>query len=398
MWVLVPSRVIGNAPCKHSPQTLLGLQKRWAWPALLTLGSRQLYVKHVLKVFLHLCCKQFTTDPPHWLPPRLLIVFSHVAKPSEDGGSSHFLEVIASVQGKSSTGITSHRVSPCPGGRGQDTCQHVASPRPLAAHGQHRPGPWPLCSCCVGFGGSMVHLAPTPQHAPRHGSCPFPAPQPQHYGSLFRDCCAGSGKFAKASSVNKHWASYRLMHFNFHASMCPPVRQHLGENVSVLLVISFLLTVFVELFLGLELRKTFAPFGSGRKGWCSSLFRIQESVGVFFLSFKCAVPHLLARGTWPLRRCSAPWVVAVGHRCAPEPRSCGDMRDRDLGNLSVKDPITKGPLQSSVWAHCPAACRCPTAEWVRADLNQHSKYISGYKTGGRGKAKCELVLLTFAFE
>lgn len=61
--------------------------------------------------------------------------------------------------------------------------------------------------------------------------------------------------------MNGHRASYRLMCFNFHASMCPPVRLHLGRKVSVLVVISFLPKIFTELFLGLELSKTFAPFG-----------------------------------------------------------------------------------------------------------------------------------------
>lgn len=51
------------------------------------------------------------------------------------------------------------------------------------------------------------------------------------------------------------------MYFNFHASMCPPVRLHPGRKVSVLVVIGVLLKIFTELFLGLELSETFAPFG-----------------------------------------------------------------------------------------------------------------------------------------
>lgn len=51
------------------------------------------------------------------------------------------------------------------------------------------------------------------------------------------------------------------MYFNFHASMCPPVRLHPGRKVSVLVVISILLKIFTELFLGLELSETLAPLG-----------------------------------------------------------------------------------------------------------------------------------------
>lgn len=73
----------------------------------------------VLEVFLRLCCEQFTTDPPRQLPPQLLMALNHVAKPSEGGGGGgRFLEVIASVQGKSRRGITSHRVPPRRGGDG----------------------------------------------------------------------------------------------------------------------------------------------------------------------------------------------------------------------------------------------------------------------------------------
>lgn len=87
---------------------------------------------------------------------------------------------------------------------------------------------WPLATLQLLHWFWVIHGA---QHAPRQGSFPFSALQPQHYGSLFQSCCAGSGKSAKAFSVNKHWASCRLMYFNFHASMCPPVRRHLGGKM-----------------------------------------------------------------------------------------------------------------------------------------------------------------------
>jgi len=58
----------------------------------------------VLKVFLRLCCEQFTAVPPCWLLPQLLTVLNQVAKPSEGGGGGSFLEVIAPVQRKSRRG------------------------------------------------------------------------------------------------------------------------------------------------------------------------------------------------------------------------------------------------------------------------------------------------------
>jgi len=81
------------------------------------------------------------------------------------------------------------------------------------------------------------------------------------------------------------------MYFNFQSSICPPIRLQLGRNISILVVISILLKIFTELFLGLELSKTFAPFG-GFFCVCSSLFQTQENVGVVFLSFKCEETHL----------------------------------------------------------------------------------------------------------
>lgn len=120
------------------------------------------------------------------------------------------------------------------------------------------------------------------------------SPASQRYPSLFRGCCGSSGKSAKAFSVNRHQASYRLMYSNFHASMHPPVRLHLRRKVYILVVIGFLLKIFMELFLGLELRKTFVTFE------CILVFfplsKPGKCWGGVFLSFKCVETHFLVTG------------------------------------------------------------------------------------------------------
>lgn len=127
------------------------------------------------------------------------------SKPQRGRRSRHFLEVLASVQGKSWRGITGH--PPWGGDRTLASSPVLSTSSTWTA----APGPCPL-QRLHWFWGCMGCLAPVLQHPLYQTSPPMLcSPAPQHHVSLFWGCCGGSGKFAKAFGVSGHWASYRLV-------------------------------------------------------------------------------------------------------------------------------------------------------------------------------------------
>lgn len=95
----------------------------------------------VLKAFLHLCWEQFTTEPPS-APAAAAAGAKSRSKPQRGRqSSSHFLEVLTSVQGKSQRGITGQPVHLHRGGDGT-----LASSPALSTSSVWTavPGPFPL--------------------------------------------------------------------------------------------------------------------------------------------------------------------------------------------------------------------------------------------------------------